>query len=209
MGHQCAAKRPPLSAHESWDRMGKNGRRNESVTSGERREKETMPLMYPPTRHYTGQSIWTTARKLLFCESVPHQAPSWRLRTFIDAAHGIRTRKEIKDRGRWKSERSVLGYEQRARLHKSFHWLPAACQVYVLRCENVLHRVISYLDPSNDCSSETFNEALRDGPVADEQHRKVGCPTQTPRWKKKGDCCLFLTPHCLTRSQLFTKNFCV
>ena len=46
-------------------------------------------------------------------------------------------RKEIKDRGRWKSDRSQLRYEQRARLHKSFHRLPAAYQAYALKCENV------------------------------------------------------------------------
>ena len=60
-----------------------------------------------------------------------HSGPS------IDAALDTRTRKEIIDRGRWKSDRSVLRYEQRARLHKSFHRLPAAFQAYALRCENV------------------------------------------------------------------------
>ena len=63
--------------------------------------------------------------------------------TSIDAAFGTRTRKEIKDRGRWKSDRSVLRYEQRARLHNSFHWLPAAYQAHALRCDNVLHKVTS------------------------------------------------------------------
>ena len=56
-----------------------------------------------------------------------HSGPS------IDATLGTRTRKEIKDRGRWKSDRSVLPYEQRARLRKSFHRLPAPYQAYVLR----------------------------------------------------------------------------
>ena len=65
----------------------------------------------------------------------------------IDAALGTRTRKEIQDRGWWKSDRSVLRYEQRARLHKSFHRLPAAYQAYALRCENVLHKVISGSTP--------------------------------------------------------------
>ena len=72
-----------------------------------------------------------------------HSGPS------IDAALATRTRKEIKDQGRWKSDCSVLRYEQRARLHKSFHRLPAAYQVYVLKCENVLHKVISGSTPIN------------------------------------------------------------
>ena len=42
-----------------------------------------------------------------------HSEPS------IDVALGTRTRKEVKDRGRWKSDRSR--YEQRAQLHKSLH----------------------------------------------------------------------------------------
>ena len=68
-----------------------------------------------------------------------HSGPS------IDAALATRTRKEIKDRGRWQSDRSVLRYEQRTRLHKSCHRLPAAYQAYALKCENVLHKVISRL----------------------------------------------------------------
>ena len=50
-------------------------------------------------------------------------------------------------RGRWKSDSSVLRYEHWARLHQSFHRLPAAYQAYALRCENVLHRVISGSTP--------------------------------------------------------------
>ena len=56
----------------------------------------------------------------------------------IEAALGTRTRKEIKDRGRWKSDRSVLRYEQRARLHKSFHRLPAAYQAHALKLNEFL-----------------------------------------------------------------------
>ena len=58
-----------------------------------------------------------------------HSGPS------IDAALGTRTRKEIKDRGRLKSDRIVLRYEERARLHKSFHRLPAAYRACALQCE--------------------------------------------------------------------------
>ena len=45
----------------------------------------------------------------------------------IDASLGPRTRKE--NRGRWKSGPSVLQYEQRARLHKSFHRLTPSPEV--------------------------------------------------------------------------------
>ena len=61
-----------------------------------------------------------------------HSGPS------IDAALATRSRKEIKDRGRWKSDRSVL-----------LHRLPAAYQAYALKCENVLHKVISGSTPIN------------------------------------------------------------
>ena len=72
-----------------------------------------------------------------------HSGPS------IDAALGTRTLKEIKGRGRWKSDRSVLRYEQRQRPHKSFHHLPAAYQAHALKCDNVLHKVISRSTPIN------------------------------------------------------------
>ena len=42
-----------------------------------------------------------------------HSGPS------IDAALGTSKRKEIKDRGRWKADRSVLRYEQRARRERA------------------------------------------------------------------------------------------
>ena len=61
----------------------------------------------------------------------------------IDDALVIRTRKEITNRGRWRSDRSVLRYEQRTRPHKPFRRPPAPCQAYALKCENVLHKLIS------------------------------------------------------------------
>ena len=72
-----------------------------------------------------------------------HSGPS------IDAALCIRTRKEIKDGDRWKSDRSALRYERRALFHKSFHRLPATCRAYALKCENALHKVISGSTPNS------------------------------------------------------------
>ena len=65
-----------------------------------------------------------------------HSGPS------IDAARSLRTRREIKDRGRWASDRSVLRYEQRARLARSFNRLPAGLQAHALKCEQNLDAVV-------------------------------------------------------------------
>ena len=50
-------------------------------------------------------------------------------------ARGHRTRAEVKDRGRWRSDKSVLRYEQRARLGQSFQQLPARLRLHLLQCE--------------------------------------------------------------------------
>ena len=70
-------------------------------------------------------------------------------RASVDAALGTRTRKESKYGDLWKSDRSVLRYDRRARPHKSCHRLPATYRAYALRCENALHKAISGSTPSN------------------------------------------------------------
>ena len=65
-----------------------------------------------------------------------HSGPS------IDAALATRTRMEIKDRGRWKSDRSVL-----------LHRLPAAYQAYALKCENCVAQGDFGLHSHQQCSN--------------------------------------------------------
>jgi hypothetical protein len=65
-----------------------------------------------------------------------HSGPS------IDMARGNRNRQEIRDRGRWKSEKSVIRYEQRARLAQSCQRLPASLQAHLDRCEQHLGDVL-------------------------------------------------------------------
>ena len=60
----------------------------------------------------------------------------------VDAARGNRSRGEIKDRGRWKSENSVIRYEQRARLAQSYQRLPAAVQSHADLCEKHLGDIV-------------------------------------------------------------------
>ena len=76
---------------------------------------------------------WEACRKHLGLKMVPYEArhsgPS------VDAAKGLRTRTEIKNRGRWASERSVTRYEQRARLVRSYNLLTAAQQARADYCE--------------------------------------------------------------------------
>ena len=66
-------------------------------------------------------------------KAVPYQArhsgPS------IDAALGLRTREEIRARGRWASAKSVLRYESKARLGESVDRLPTATQGFLRQCE--------------------------------------------------------------------------
>ena len=65
-----------------------------------------------------------------------HSGPS------IDAARLCRSRQEIKARGRWAQDRSVLRYEQRARLVRSFNELSAEQQALAERCEEMLEAMI-------------------------------------------------------------------
>ena len=61
-----------------------------------------------------------------------HSGPS------IDAARSLRTRAAIKARGRWCSDRSVLRYEQRARLIAGYNKLPVTLQQHLNECERLL-----------------------------------------------------------------------
>ena len=61
-----------------------------------------------------------------------HSGPS------IDAARNLRDRASIKARGRWTADKSVLRYEQRARLVASFNKLPHSLQDYSKECEQKL-----------------------------------------------------------------------
>ena len=80
--------------------------------------------------------VWNRCRQTLAITAVPyqgrHSGPS------IDAALGVRSRSEIQARGRSKALASVLRYEQRARLLKTFNALPAALQSHCLECERRL-----------------------------------------------------------------------
>ena len=55
-----------------------------------------------------------------------------------DIAKGFRDRAGVKERGRWKDDRSVQRYEQRARLGQSFQQLSPALKAHVLLCEERL-----------------------------------------------------------------------
>ena len=58
-----------------------------------------------------------------------HSGPS------IDAARHLRTRAEIRARGRWASEKSVARYERPARLAESFQELSMGVQEFCQRAE--------------------------------------------------------------------------
>ena len=79
---------------------------------------------------------WKATGKRLGLTAVPYQArhsgPS------IDAARGLRTRIEIKTRGRWSSDKSVLRYEKKARLMQSFNTLSDPLQLHAVACEGKL-----------------------------------------------------------------------
>ena len=56
----------------------------------------------------------------------------------VDMARGHRDRVGIKDRGRWKNDKSVARYEQRARLGQSFQQLQPVLKSHLLACEENL-----------------------------------------------------------------------
>ena len=80
--------------------------------------------------------VWGPVTHELGLKAVPYEArhsgPS------IDASRGLRTRAEIKARGRWALEKSVTRYEKRARLLQSFNRLGPGMQAYLLECERRL-----------------------------------------------------------------------
>ena len=56
----------------------------------------------------------------------------------IDIAKGYRDRAGVKERGRWRDDRSVQRYEQRARLAQSFQQMSPALKAHALLCEERL-----------------------------------------------------------------------
>ena len=56
----------------------------------------------------------------------------------VDIAKGYRDRPGVKERGRWRDDRSVQRYEQRARLGQSFQQMAPALKAHALLCEERL-----------------------------------------------------------------------
>ena len=100
-----------------------------AVATGDPREL-VFPLAYPQAL-----TVLRDSCRVLQLHVVPYQArhsgPS------IDAALGTRTRKELKDRGRWKDDRSLRRYEQRARLMKSFNAASPSHRALLQTCERL------------------------------------------------------------------------
>ena len=90
--------------------------------------ERVFPFTYPEYLLEFHKSIHRQGLK-----AVPYQArhsgPS------IDAARLCRTREEIKARGRWAADKSVLRYEQRARLMKSVNALSPSQASLATQCE--------------------------------------------------------------------------
>ena len=89
----------------------------------------------------TFSEIFEACRKRL---SLPAMVPyeSRHSGPAIDAARGNRSRGEIKDRGRWKNEKSVIRYEQRARLAQTYQRLPAHLRSHLDLCEKHLGDIV-------------------------------------------------------------------
>ena len=102
-----------------------------SLMRGERSER-VFDFAYP-----TFSEIFEACRKRL---SLPAMVPyeSRHSGPAIDAARGNRGRGEIKDRGRWKNEKSVIRYEQKARLAQTYQRLPAHLTSHLDLCERHL-----------------------------------------------------------------------
>ena len=60
----------------------------------------------------------------------------------IDVSRNLRTRQEVKERGRWKSDKSVQRYEQLARRALSFFRLGASLQTKCRACKDALGDVL-------------------------------------------------------------------
>ena len=106
-----------------------------TLSKGDKTER-VFDFSYP-----TYSEIFDSCRKRLSLPAmVPyecrHSGPA------IDAARGHRSRSEIKDRGRWKNEKSVIRYEQRARLAQSYQRLPVSLQSHLDLCERHLGDIV-------------------------------------------------------------------
>ncbi|CAK0886357.1 unnamed protein product [Prorocentrum cordatum] len=94
---------------------------------------------------YTRQ--FKIACKKLGLTAVPYQARH--SGASIDAAMKYRTRAEIKSRGRWKADKSVLRYDSKANIVESVDKLSASLASHVQRCELQLGPLLcGQIDPS-------------------------------------------------------------
>ncbi|CAK0907840.1 unnamed protein product [Prorocentrum cordatum] len=94
---------------------------------------------------YTRQ--FNIACKKLGLTAVPYQAR--RSGASIDAAMKYRARAEIKSRGRWKADKSVLRYDSKAKIVESVDKLTGSLASHVRRCELQLGALLcGQIDPS-------------------------------------------------------------
>ena len=73
------------------------------------------------------------AARTLGVQAVPYQARH--SGASLDAALGHRSRLEIKARGRWSSDRSIIRYESKARVVESLDQIPKPMIAYMKECE--------------------------------------------------------------------------
>ncbi|CAK0840736.1 unnamed protein product [Prorocentrum cordatum] len=88
-----------------------------------------------------------TVCRRLGLTAVPYQAR--RSGASIDAARKYRTRAEIKARGRWKADKSVLRYDSKAKIVESVDKLPDSLAPHVRMCElRLWDHLCGQIDPS-------------------------------------------------------------
>ena len=80
------------------------------------------------------------AAALVKVTAVPYQARH--SGASLDAARGLRSRAEIKARGRWASDRSVARYESKARVAESSDCLPKPRLQHLQLCEHRLEELL-------------------------------------------------------------------
>ena len=83
---------------------------------------------------------WRQAVSQLPLDLVPYQARH--SGASLDAARGLRTRKQIMDRGRWRSQSSLLRYEKHARLAGSLASLEPVWRVYFEQAAELLEGLL-------------------------------------------------------------------
>jgi len=100
-----------------------------SLLEARQPEDRLFPFTYPSYL----EAFEKCRRRLDLPRMVPYQ--SRHSGPAVDVARGSRTQPEVKDRGRWKSDKSVQRYEQRARLGQSFQQLPPRAKSHLSECE--------------------------------------------------------------------------